>query len=239
MVQLRSIIFYAGIAPVTVFFSLASAALLLVPLRSRYYIVIQWSRFVLWWLRVTCGLHWRVTGIEHIPNEAGVILCKHQSAWETMALQFVFPPHSQVVKRELLWVPFFGWGLASLSPIAIDRAAGATALRVVLREGKRRIKTGWWILLFPEGTRVAIGRPGKYAASGAALAIQAQCPLVPVAHNAGLFWPRQALRKRPGTIELVIGPPLYPDGRTAAALTVAAEEWIEATCRRLPPFRVE
>jgi 1-acyl-sn-glycerol-3-phosphate acyltransferase len=237
MAQLRSIIFYLVLAPVTVMFCLLGVLMLPCPRRWRYYAIIQWSRFALWWLKLSCGLRWRVTGAEHIPEQAGVILCKHQSAWETMALQFVFPPHCQVVKRELLWVPFFGWGLASLNPIAIDRASGSKALRAVLREGKQRIGAGWWVLLFPEGTRVPIDQPGKYSPSGAALAIQAECPIVPVAHNAGLFWPRQALRKAPGMIDLVIGPPIYPDGRSAAELLAEAEQWIESTCRQLPPLR--
>ncbi len=236
MAGIRSVIFYLGLAPMTMLFCALGIVMLPLPRRWRYYVVIQWSRFALWWLKLSCGLSWRVTGAELIPQEAGVILCKHQSAWETMALQFVFPPHSQVVKRELLWVPFFGWGLASLNPIAIDRAAGAKALRAVLRAGKQRINDGWWILMFPEGTRVPIDKPGRYSASGAALAIQAKCPIVPVAHNAGLFWPRQALRKTPGVIDLVIGPPLHPDGRSAAALLAEAEAWIESTCRQLPPF---
>ncbi len=236
MTELRSLLFYLGLAPVTVFFCLLGVFLLPLPRRVRYYSIIQWSRFALWWLALTCGLKWRVSGRENIPETPGVILCKHQSAWETMSLQFVFPPHCQVVKRELLWVPFFGWGLACLNPIAIDRAAGTKALRRVLTEGTARIKSGWWMLLFPEGTRVPIDKPGKYFPSGAALAVHAQCPIVPVAHNAGLFWPRQALRKTSGTIELVIGPPLYPAGRSAAELIRTAETWIESTCQTLPPF---
>jgi len=236
MSRLRSILFYAGLAPMTVLFCLLGVVLLPLSRESRYYAIIQWSRFALWWLALTCNLRWRVSGLEHIPTTPGVILCKHQSAWETMSLQFVFPPHCQVVKRELLWVPFFGWGLACLNPIAIDRAAGAKALRTVLREGKRRLEQGWWVLIFPEGTRVPVERPGRYTASGAALALQAGSPLVPVAHNAGLFWPRQALRKAPGVIDLVIGPPIMPDGRSAADLTREAEAWIENTCRQLPPF---
>lgn len=236
MVQFRSMLFYLGLAPVTVLFCLLGILLLPLPRGARYHAIIQWSRFALWWLAQTCNLRWRVTGAAHITREAGVILCKHQSAWETMSLQFVFPPHCQVVKRELLWVPFFGWGLACLNPIAIDRAAGSKALRAVLKEGKVRLAQGWWVLIFPEGTRVPIDRPGRYSASGAALAVQAKCPLIPVAHNAGLFWPRQALRKIPGVIDLVIGPPILPEGRTAADMLREAEDWIESTCRQLPPF---
>ncbi len=235
MTALRSILFYIGLAPFTVLFCLLGVLLLPLPRRARYYTVIQWSRVALWWLRISCGLSWRVRGLENIPSEAGVILCKHQSAWETMSLQFVFPPHCQVVKRELLWVPFFGWGLASLNPIAIDRKAGAKALRAVLKEGQKRLAEGWWVLIFPEGTRVPVEHPGKYSPSGAALAAMAGRPIVPVAHNAGLFWRRQALRKDPGVIDLVIGPPILPDGRSANELTQAAEAWIEQTCRQLPP----
>ena len=239
MQQLRSVIFYVGLAPVTVLFCAFGVVLLPLPRRVRYGVIIQWSRFALWWLRITCGLRWRVSGAEHIPAEAGVILCKHQSAWETMALQFIFPPHCQVVKRELLWVPFFGWGLACLNPIAIDRAAGSKALRTILKAGTERIIDGWWVLIFPEGTRTPIDKPGRYSASGTALAVKASCPIVPVAHNAGLFWSRQALHKLPGTIEIVVGPALRADGRSAGELLAAAEGWIESTCQQLPPFNLE
>ena len=236
---LRAVLFYLGLAPVTVFFCLCGVLLLPLPRGLRYLVIIQWSRFALWWLSIACGLRWRVSGLENIPSQAGVIFCKHQSAWETMSLQFVFPKHCQVVKRELLWVPFFGWGLACLNPIAIDRRAGVRALRAVLSEGKKRIAEGWWVLIFPEGTRTPITEAGRYSPSGAALAIQARCPLVPVAHNAGLFWSRQALRKHRGVIELVIGPPLAVEGRNATELTTLAERWIEDTCRELPPFKAQ
>ncbi len=236
IIHLRALLFYLGLAPVTVLFCTLGIILLPLPRRARYHTIIQWSRFSLWWLRITCGLRWRVTGKEHITSAPGVIFCKHQSAWETMSMQFIFPAHCQVVKKELLWVPFFGWGLACLNPIAIDRSAGTRALRVVLTEGKRRIAQGWWVLISPEGTRVPIEKSGRYSASGAALAIQAKCPLVPVAHNAGLFWSRQALRKTSGVIDVVIGPPIMPGHYSAAELTREAEAWIEKTCRQLPPF---
>lgn len=151
-----------------------------------------------------------------------------------MALQFIFPPHVQVVKRELLYVPFFGWGLTSLNPIAIDRNAGANALRKVLRIGDLRIKQGWWVLLFPEGTRTKPGDSQEYSPSAAALAIRAGCKLVPVAHNAGVFWSRNALRKMQGEIQLTIGPALDSKGKSAAVLTAEAAEWIEAKCAGMP-----
>ena len=231
---LRSVLFYLGLAPVTMFFGVLGILILPLPRRWRYWAITRWSRFAILWLRVTCGLRWRVTGTEHIPQQPSVILCKHQSAWETITLQMIFPPQCQVLKKELLRVPFFGWGMASLNPISIDRNAGAKALRHVLTSGKQRIADGWWVLIFPEGTRIPAGKRGRYSAGGAALAVQAQCPIVPVAHNAGVFWPRNSMRKESGVIDVVIGPPLATAGRTAAELNAAAEAWIEASCAELP-----
>ncbi len=234
MTTARSILFYLGLLPVTVLFSLLSWLILPLDRKTRYKIVTQWSRFSLWWLRITCGVSSSIKGLENIPSRPAVIFCKHQSAWETMALQFIFPPQVQVVKRELLYVPFFGWGLASLNPIAIDRSAGAKALRQVLRVGTERIREGWWVLLFPEGTRTALGDVREYSPSAAALAIRADCMLVPVAHNAGVFWSRNALRKMRGEIQLSIGPALDSKGKSAAELTAEAVKWIEAQCAEMP-----
>ncbi|MFT4561359.1 MAG: 1-acyl-sn-glycerol-3-phosphate acyltransferase [Gammaproteobacteria bacterium] len=229
--------FYTALLPVTVIFCLVSFLILPLSRRVRYRIVTQWSAFALWLLRVTCGLSAHISGIENIPTEPCVIFCKHQSAWETLALQFIFPAHVQVVKRELLFVPFFGWGLASLNPIAIDRSAGAKALRQVLRTGKERIDDGWSVLLFPEGTRTTPGEAGKYLPSAAALAIRSKCTLVPVAHNAGVFWSRDALEKHPGEIQLVIGPALSSTDKSAAELTAEGQNWIETECQKLPLHR--
>jgi 1-acyl-sn-glycerol-3-phosphate acyltransferase len=230
----RAIVFYLGLFPATVLFSAISLIILPLNRTLRYKIVTQWSRFSLWWLRLTCGVSSKIKGIENIPSRPSVIFCKHQSAWETMALQFIFPPHVQVVKRELLFIPFFGWGLASLNPIAIDRAAGAKALRQVLRVGTERIKQGWWVLLFPEGTRTQPGETHEYSLSAAALAIRSGCSLIPVAHNAGVFWSRNAFRKLNGEIQLCIGPALDVTGKSAAELTAEAAEWIETQCAKMP-----
>lgn len=232
---LRSILFYCGLIPSTIFFSLTGVLILPLPRKLRYAVILNWARFGSFWLRVTCGLSWRVTGRENIPAGPCVIMSKHQSAWETMVLQLIFPPQCQVVKRELLRVPIFGMGLASLNPIAIDRSAGTRALKTVLAEGKKRIADGWCVLLFPEGTRVPAGQSGRYTQTGAALARDAGCPLVPVAHNAGVFWPKNALRKEPGVVDVVIGAPIQPDGRSTAELTREIETWIEATSRQILP----
>ncbi|MCC6706936.1 MAG: 1-acyl-sn-glycerol-3-phosphate acyltransferase [Gammaproteobacteria bacterium] len=234
MAKFRSIIFYVGLAPLTVLFSLIGIAILPLPRPWRYAVITRWSRLTIAWLKLACGLGWRVTGLENIPAAPGVILCKHQSAWETITLQLIFPRQSQVLKKELLHVPFFGWGLASLNPIAIDRKAGTKALRTVLELGAERIKQGWWVLLFPEGTRIPPGEKGRYTQTGAALALAAEAVVVPVAHNAGVFWARNALTKHPGTIEVVIGPPIATAGKSAKAITLEAESWIEAACAALP-----
>lgn len=234
MATFRSLIFYFGLAPLTVLFSFIGIAILPLPRPWRYAVITRWSMLTIAWLKLACGLGWRVTGRENIPATPGVILCKHQSAWETITLQLIFPRQSQVLKKELLRVPFFGWGLASLNPIAIDRKAGARALRTVLERGTERIKQGWWVLLFPEGTRIAPGEKGRYTQTGAALALAAETVVVPVAHNAGVFWARNALAKFPGTIEVVIGPPIQTAGKSAKAITLEAEAWIEQACAQLP-----
>jgi 1-acyl-sn-glycerol-3-phosphate acyltransferase len=234
MAKFRSIIFYIGLAPLTVLFSFIGIAILPLPRPWRYAVITRWSMLTIAWLKLACGLGWRVSGRENIPATPGVILCKHQSAWETITLQLIFPRQSQVLKKELLHVPFFGWGLASLNPIAIDRKAGAKALRTVLERGVERIQQGWWVLLFPEGTRIPPGEKGRYTQTGAALALAAGTVVVPVAHNAGVFWARNAVTKYPGIIDVVIGPPIQTAGKSAKAITLEAESWIEQACAQLP-----
>ena len=231
---LRALLYYAVVFPLTMVFGLLGLFLLPLPARWRYFVITRWTVFALFWLRISCGLGWRMSGRENVPDGPCVILCKHQSAWETMVLQRVFPPQSQVAKQELRWLPFFGWGLACMNPIFVDRKAGAKALRHLLSAGKERLKSGWCVLIFPEGTRVPPGERGKYSSSGAMLAVQSGYPVVPVAHNAGVFWPRNSMRKKAGTIDLVIGPPISPEGRTAADIAREVETWIEARCAELP-----
>lgn len=200
---------------------------------TRYRIISSWTRLMLLALRHVCRIDFRVTGAENLPSRPSVVLAKHQSAWETLAFQVIFPPQVYVIKRELLWIPFFGWGLAMCSPIAINRGAGARAARQMLAQGRARIARGFWVIVYPEGTRVAPGTRGRYQSSGAALAIHAGAPVVPVAHNAGLCWRRNAFLKYPGTVTVSIGPPLDTHGRKADALTREVEAWIEGEMQRI------
>jgi 1-acyl-sn-glycerol-3-phosphate acyltransferase len=200
---------------------------------TRYRLISGWSRLVIRLARWILGIEWRVEGRENLPSRPAVILSKHQSAWETMAFQLIFPPQVLVLKRELLWIPFFGWGLALMSPIAIDRARGRSALRDIARRGRERLAQGFWVVIFPEGTRVHVGEKREYQQGGAWLAAQCGVPVVPVAHNAGRLWPRNAFLKSPGTVTVRIGPPIPTAGRDAKQISAEAEAWIEGEQRTL------
>lgn len=194
----------------------------------------QWARLNLGALAWLCGLRYRVEGLERLPREASVLLCKHQSTWEAIALRALLPlEQTWVLKRELLMIPFFGWALRCFEPIAIDRSAGVRSIRQVVREGRRALEAGRWVVVFPEGTRVAVGERRPYAVGGALLAVRTGRPIVPVAHNAGHFWARRALRRYPGTIDMVFGDPLVCEGLSAEALNARAEAWIEARVAEL------
>jgi len=189
----------------------------------------RWARTHLWLLRVLCGLDYVVEGLENIPRDgAHISYWKHASAWETMAQMLIFPPQSWVLKREIIWIPLIGWATYFLRPIAINRSAGHRAVNQVVEQGKERLAEGLWILLFPEGTRVLPGQTRKYGLSGALLASQTGAMLVPVAHNAGDYWQRRGLLKKPGTIRVVIGPPIETLGREPRALNAEAQAWVEA-----------
>src|SRR3569832_801681 len=229
----RSALFILGMAISTLIFAPLSELTFPFPYRWRYAIITQWTRFTLWRLALTCRLRYVVEGREHMPAGPAIVLAKHQSAFETLAFQRSFPPQVCLLKRELLWVPFFGWGLAMLEPIAIDRKATRKALQQLLTIGGARLEHGRWVVIFPEGTRTAPGKKGRYAPGGAMLAARSGYPVVPVAHNAGEFWPRRGFIKRPGTIRIVIGPVIDSRGRSAQEINALAEEWIESEMQRL------
>ena len=234
MLLARSLLFYLGLVIATLVFLPLCLVLLPLPLAWRFRVVSKWSVFNLWWLGITCGLRHEVRGEENIPAGPCIIMCKHQSAWETLALQLVFPPQVWVLKRELLWIPLYGWGLASMNPIAINRGSGMRALHQIVNKGTEKLQAGLCVVVFPEGTRAAPGEQVPYQPGGGLLAARSGYPVVPVAHNSGWFWPRQSLRKWPGTITMVIGPAIDPAGKSAAQITREAQQWIEATAASLP-----
>jgi 1-acyl-sn-glycerol-3-phosphate acyltransferase len=223
----RSTLFALALCLVTPPYALFALLTFPLPRMTRYRLISGWSRLVIRLARWILGIEWRVEGRENLPARPAVILSKHQSAWETMAFQLIFPPQVLVLKRELLWIPFFGWGLALMSPIAINRSRGMRALRTIARRGRERLAQGFWVVVFPEGTRVAPGSQREYHPGGAWLASASGAPVVPVAHNAGLLWPRNAFLKRPGTVTVRIGPPIDATNRDPKTINELARTWIE------------
>ncbi len=233
MIWIRSALYWLAIILVTPLFTLAGILIRPLSPMTRYAVISRWARFMIPWLKLTCGLGYKVIGQENIPAGPAMIMCKHQSAWETMALQLIFPPQVWVLKRELLKLPFFGWALASISPIAIDRSNRTQAQKQLMAEGRDRVAKGFWIVIFPEGTRVPAGKRGQYKHGGARLAIDVGIPIVPVALNSGEFWPRNSFLKWPGEITVVIGKPIETAGRTPQEITAEVEGWIEGEMDRI------
>ena len=203
------------------------------PVDKRYRFARSWAVANLWLLKRICKLDHRVEGAEHIPDQGVVVLSKHQSTWETMALQVVLPHVRWVLKRELLRVPFFGWGLAMLEPIAIDRSAGRKAVTQLIEQGGPMLDAGYWVVVFPEGTRTRPGKEKRYKQGGAVLAVETRHPVILIAHNAGEFWPRHSFLKWPGTITLRISPVIDTTGKTAEQVTDIAHDWIEGQMQEI------
>jgi 1-acyl-sn-glycerol-3-phosphate acyltransferase len=235
IILLRSALFMAILLATTPPFVLLLLCFFWLPLRARRLFVMPWVDFALWLVKHLLCIDYRVLGSENIPAGPCVILCKHQSAWETLALQRLFRLTSFVYKRELHWLPFFGWGLWLMPFVAIDRGAGKQALTQVAERGKRRLADGYSVVVFPEGTRVAPGHHRRYKIGGAHLAACAGAPVVPVALTSGEFWRRQAFIKRPGTVTVSIGPAIDPAGLSAEDINLRAETWIENEMRRISP----
>ncbi len=224
----RAILFTLGFYASTALISLISVLLFPFSFKIRNAVVTSWADFNVWWIRVTCGLDYEVTGLENVPNTPCVIMANHQSTWETLVLKKFFPPMVWVIKRELLWIPFFGWGMAMVKPISINRSSPKEALRQIITQARERVAEGLWVIIFPEGTRVAPGQDKRYGLGGAIVASKTGIPVIPVAHNAGLFWKRREFIKRPGKITVVIGPPIDSKGKKAEALTAEVKQWIKA-----------
>lgn len=208
---------------------------LLLPYRGRFAMARVWARVILGALKLLCGLDYSVEGREHLPPGNHIALLKHSSSWETVAQTLLLPSQVWVLKRELIWIPVVGWGIRLLRAISVDRGAGPHAIRQVLAQGKARLAEGEWVVIFPEGTRMPPGQTRKYGVSGALLAAETGRLIVPIAHDAGYYWPRRGLMKKPGTIRVVIGPPIQAHGRDPRAINAEAQAWLEAHSRRPLP----
>lgn len=235
MQWLRSFLFTAYLFSSTLIYAVFVLAVSWLPDERLYAIARHWARGQLGLLEKLCGLSYTVEGTEHIPSDNHISMWKHSSAWETIAQMVIFPPQSWVLKRELMWIPVVGWATRTMKPIAINRKAGGTAVNEVVTQGRQRLAEGRWILIFPEGTRMPPGQTRRYGISGALLASRTGRKVIPVAHNAGYFWPRRGLLKKPGRIRVVIGPPIEAQGRDPRSINDEAQAWIETTVSRLAP----
>jgi len=224
---IRSIVFALLAVLITPPYALLAIAIFFLPPMTRYRIISTWSVLMLWLARVICGVRWKVSGLDRLPKQPAIILSKHQSAWETLAFQAIFPPQVWVLKRSLLWVPFVGWGIAMLSPIAIDRGQRIRALKQTLEQGRARLAQGFWVVIFPEGSRVDPGTRGTWQVGGAWLATHTGAPVVPIAVNSGELWPRNGFTKHPGTIEIMVLDPIDPTGMKPATLNQLVEQRVE------------
>jgi len=230
---LRSVLFALFQLVVTPLYAIAVLALWWLPPVPRFRFITGWCAINLWAARWICGIRHRVEGRENIPSTPHIIASKHSSTWETLFLTRMFPPLAYVAKKELLAIPFFGWAFRLASPITIDRKAGQDAMGQIAEQGRERLAQGFWIVIYPEGTRIRAGRRSKYKTGAARLALAMDVPILPIAHNAGWIWPKGVLGKRPGEITLVIGKSVAPAGRDPSAITREIEGWIEGEVERL------
>ncbi len=233
MQYVRSLLFTTYMMLSACVFGFVMALCFWLPYRAQFAIARTWARHIFVVLKLLCGLDYVVAGRENIPGGNHIVMSNHTSAWETVAQFLLFPPQVWVLKRELLWIPFVGWGLKLLRPIAIDRGAGHRAVNQVIEQGRQRLADGLWVIIFPEGTRVTGDQPKKYGVSGALLATETGKLIVPVSHNAGSFWGRRGFLKRPGTIHVVIGTPIDPKGLNPRELNEATRGAIEAGLSRI------
>lgn len=209
------------------------------PFRIRYAIAMNWIRLQHWALRHLVGLDYEVEGLENVPDGGAVLYCKHQSMIECITTQMFLPPQTWVLKRELLFVPMFGWGLATLAPIAINRRAGRSAVQQIVSQGRDRFARGIWVVIFPEGTRMPPGQMGRYGMGGAILATETGVPVVPLAHNAGRYWLKGRFEILPGTFRMRIGPPIDTSGLTPDEVNARAKAWISEAMAELDKPEVD
>lgn len=236
LITLRSATYFIAMIVSIVVFGLAIVTVgLLLPLSARDRLAASWGSTNLWLMRVLCGIECRIQGKENLPEHAAIVMCKHQSTWETISLKSIIrPQQSWILKQELMRLPIFGWALAALPNIPIDRSAGHHAVKQIVTRGTELLDQDRVIIVFPEGTRTAPGEKRKYGIGSGLLAEKSGYPVVPIAHNAGVFWRRRGLKKYPGTIDMVVGEAFDPTGMKASEITRKVEEWIEAEVEKLP-----
>ncbi len=232
---LRSVAFALFQLIVTPLYAVAVFCVAWLPPVRRYRFITGWCATNLWAARRICGIRHRVIGMDGIPATPHIVACKHSSTFETLFLTQLLPPLAYVAKKELLSLPFFGWAFRLASPITIDRAAGESAMMQIADQGRQRFAQGFWIVLYPEGTRIPVGKRVRYKTGAARLAIEMQVPILPIAHNAGWLWPKGVFRKRPGTVTVSIGKPITLDTKDPARLMQAVETWIEDEVARIGP----
>lgn len=236
MLLIRSLLYFLLMVITVFLFGLAIAVLgWVMPISASHAIANAWGRTNLWLLRMICGLDYEIQGAENLPHGPSIVMAKHQSTWETMSLRgIVRKEQAWILKRELMSVPIFGWALARVRSIPIDRGAGRKAVRQVIDLGTERLNSGMTVMIFPEGTRTAPGQRRKYGMGGALLASATGYPVIPIAHNAGVFWRRRGIIKYPGTIQLVVGKPIKTQGKSASVVNKEVEDWIESVQEKLP-----
>jgi 1-acyl-sn-glycerol-3-phosphate acyltransferase len=226
MTIFRSTLFYLGFIVSTLLYAIPCVLVRILPYRWCFAFVSSWCTFNVHWLRLTCGIKYKITGLENIPSQACVIMSNHQSTWETLAYPSIFPTLTWVIKKELLYIPFFGWGIASVQPIALDRKQGKKSIRQLISDGKSKLSLGRFLLIFPEGTRIPYGETRPLKAGGFVLAKEANVSILPVAHDAGRLWPRNRFLKKPGTIQVHIGQVITSKDRSAEALRDQYAQWL-------------
>ncbi len=233
MLFLRSLLFYIGMILGLIIWAPVIIIAPIFPYPKRYNLLIKWGHFTVWWLGKTCNLTYKIHGMENLPKTPSIILSKHQSACETIMYLKIFPMQTWILKQELLWIPIYGLALKNLGAITIKRQNIRKSMQQVIIKGKHSLESGRLVVIFPEGTRVAYGQKKKYGIGGALLAEKTGYPVVPIAHNAGKFWPKKKFIKQPGIVDIVIGPIIESKNKTYREINSLTEEWIEKTMERL------
>lgn len=232
----RSLIFALVIALATVVWAPICFLFAPLPYNQRYWATARWNVFIIWAAKVICGIRYETRGFENFPDGPVIVLSKHQSAWETIFLLMATPrPLVFVFKKSILYIPFFGWAIALMKMIPIDRNKGKDAFAQVVKIGRQRLADGQWVIMFPEGTRIPVGEKGNYKGGGTRLAIETNTPVIPIALNSGECWPKNSFIKRPGTITVSVGKSIEPGNMNATEMMAKVEEWIEAEMRVISP----